>query len=99
MVRNDYQGNFPIDPEKSIIVVSDLHLGGNQGERTSRDFSSFLDWLKLLCDESNETRVEIKAKGSKKLKPPQMLILLGDILELWRPRPPMRSELFRDLFP
>ena len=99
MVRNDYQGNFPIDPEKSIIVVSDLHLGGNHGERTSRDFSSFLDWLKLLCDESNETRVEIKAKGSKKLKPPQMLILLGDILELWRPRPPMRSELFRDLFP
>jgi UDP-2,3-diacylglucosamine pyrophosphatase LpxH len=99
MRRNGYQDNITIDPEKSIIVVSDLHLGGNQGEKTSNDFSSFLEWLKLLCDESNETKIKIKPLSSKKLKPPQMLILLGDILELWRPRPPLRSELFNDFFP
>lgn len=84
-----------IDKERSIIVVSDLHLGSEKGQRTSEDFASFLNWLKS----DGEKKVEVKRNSYKILKPPQLLILLGDILELWRPRPPLRNELFKDYLP
>lgn len=86
------------DPEKSIIIVSDLHLGAHRGGKTSENFSSFLEWLNTSCDESKEIQIEIKHRSFKKLKPPQMLILLGDIIDLWVQREPLRKALAEDTF-
>jgi UDP-2,3-diacylglucosamine pyrophosphatase LpxH len=62
-------------------VVSDVHLGDETSEYIA--FSEFLDWVGVLEKEGKKT---IKASGKKILiKPPEKLILLGDILELWSP--------------
>lgn len=87
-----------IDPDKSIIVVSDLHLGGMSGERTSKDFSLFLDWVKGLCNNENNV-VFGEKKEPIHLKPPGLLILLGDILDFWVQREPLRKALMSDAFP
>jgi UDP-2,3-diacylglucosamine pyrophosphatase LpxH len=66
----------------SVIVVSDVHLGSATSNHP--DFSNFIDWIAALEKEGGKT-----IKLSKKeilLKPPEKLILLGDILELWSPQ-------------
>lgn len=68
--------------ELSVIVVSDVHLG----DETSNyeDFSKFIDWIAAIEKEGGKT---IKSGGKEFfIKPPEKLILLGDILELWSPR-------------
>jgi UDP-2,3-diacylglucosamine pyrophosphatase LpxH len=95
----DLSKYLDINPEESIIVVSDLHLGAFEGETTSRDFLSFLEWLENLCDKNKIVEVEIKHNSRKKLRPPQMLILLGDIMDLWVQRKSLREALFWDSFP
>jgi len=75
-----------IDPSKSVIVIADTHLGA-QGEHTSRPLilNDFLKWVKKLEEGKESILIELGfwGDGKKKLKPPQELILLGDILELW----------------
>jgi UDP-2,3-diacylglucosamine pyrophosphatase LpxH len=66
----------------SVIVVSDTHLGNET--QSDKDFSKFIDWIAELEKEGGKT---IKSGGKDiLLKPPEKLILLGDILELWSPR-------------
>ncbi len=66
----------------SVIVVSDTHLGSET--QSDEDFSKFIDWIAALEKEGGKT---IKSGGKDiLLKPPEKLILLGDILELWSPR-------------
>lgn len=66
----------------AYIVVSDVHLGDESSNHD--DFSKFIDWIAAL--EKNGGR-SIKS-GEKEiiLSPPEKLILLGDILELWSPQ-------------
>lgn len=66
----------------SIIVVSDVHLGSESSKHD--DFSKFLDWLSEL-EKNGGTSIR---SGGKEviLSPPEKLILLGDILELWSPK-------------
>lgn len=66
----------------SVIVVSDVHLGDEKSN--SKDFAKFIDWIAAIEKEGGRT---IKSGGKEVLiKPPEKLILLGDILELWSPR-------------
>lgn len=66
----------------SVIVVSDVHLGSATSNHP--DFSNFIDWIAALEKEGGKT---IKLNGKELLlKPPEKLILLGDILELWSPQ-------------
>jgi UDP-2,3-diacylglucosamine pyrophosphatase LpxH len=66
----------------SVIVISDVHLGSTTSNHT--DFSRFIDWMAALEKEGGKT---IKLNGKELLlKPPEKLILLGDILELWSPQ-------------
>ncbi len=61
----------------TIWVVSDIHLGGvnsNHGE-----FAAFINWL------NSSEAFEVEGGGSKVVKRPNKLILLGDVLELWDP--------------
>lgn len=102
MTDNDKTGIAGVDQERSILVVSDLHLGSHKGERTSSDFQSFLTWLTTACNASNATTVEMKSgkiPRTKILRPPQMLILLGDIADFWVQREPLRKALLDDTYP
>ena len=66
----------------SIIVVSDIHLGSEISK--TFEFSKFLDWLAELENKGGES---IRSGGKEiRLDPPEKLILLGDILELWAPK-------------
>jgi len=78
-----------IPDNKSIIVVSDIHLGGMEGSETINRVCNFLEKIRteeisVVCplDESKPDHKSI----SKKLLPPVKIILLGDILDLWNPR-------------
>jgi len=74
---------------KSIIVVADTHFGlYTDGEACDPNaFADFLKWLKKL--ETKNQSLDVgdwvsRSFGKKlELKPPEKLILLGDILELW----------------
>ncbi len=66
----------------SVIVVSDVHLGDETSNY--KDFSKFIDWIAAIEKEGGKT---IKSGGKEVfIKPPEKLILLGDILELWSPK-------------
>lgn len=73
--------------EESIIVVADTHFGLRDEIFFEPEvFSGFLRWVKRL--EKGEVK-PLKLgdwngeKNEKVLKPPDRIILLGDILELW----------------
>ena len=84
-MKDDAEDNV-LDDSKSIIVIADTHLGST-GTVASRPIllSRFLQWMKTL--ESQPYSVKMGKWGNgiqeKALKPPEKLILLGDILELW----------------
>ncbi|MBN1432837.1 MAG: metallophosphoesterase [Methanomicrobiaceae archaeon] len=88
----------PLPDDRSIIVVSDLHLGGNEDDgnkigrgSTAERFCRFLDHLK------NNPNPEVKGcNKNKRLLPPGKIILLGDILELWDTRQQDRNNAFFD---
>jgi len=82
---------------KSLIVVSDTHLGLAAGKRLfffkntvshrPESLQKFLEWLKEL-EEEREKQVDLgiapsRTKTTRKLVAPSKLILNGDILELW----------------
>jgi len=80
--------------DRSIIVVSDLHLGGREDPDTARRFCRFLDHLMTgspvvsdLCPREGNIR-------SKRIFPPEKFILLGDILEVWDSRNQDRNSAF-----
>jgi len=77
-----------LDTKKSIIVVADTHFG-LKGETQACDptaFSDFLTWIKNL-EQKGKENVELGVWGSSEkslaLNPPEKIVLLGDILELW----------------
>jgi UDP-2,3-diacylglucosamine pyrophosphatase LpxH len=86
---------------KALLVVSDTHFGG---ENCSREhFLHFLDWLREW--EQAKTKVfTLDAKGEgtasvdqqEELPAPEVVILLGDIFEMWAPRLSDRTEPLRD---
>jgi len=77
--------NGPSVPQRDggIFVISDTHLGHCDSLHTS--FAEFLSWMREL--ERSEIRKELLRDGSTfEFKPPQTMVMLGDILELWDPR-------------
>jgi UDP-2,3-diacylglucosamine pyrophosphatase LpxH len=87
---------------KSIIVVSDLHLGGEEGQDTAKRFSNFIKRIKsgdIPVASSPETGGD--AAGHRegcpnRLLEPELIILLGDVLDLWNPRNQDRNNAFID---
>lgn len=97
MIFEDYTEKIP--EEKSIIVVSDVHLGGVEGPETINRISNFLDTIRagkttVVCKEAGSGNDQ--APVSKTLLPPTKIILLGDILDLWNPRHQDRNYAFID---
>jgi len=72
---------------KCVIAVSDLHFGMRNKEICMPEvFNDFLEWIKRL-ERGEVCTVKLGAWGrgreEKVLKPPDKLILMGDIIELW----------------
>ena len=83
---------------ESIIVVSDLHLGGNDDLDTMNRLCTFLDKIASIqtaIPADDLPYIEI-LNGRKYLRKPKKIILLGDILELWNPRNQNRDNVFCD---
>jgi UDP-2,3-diacylglucosamine pyrophosphatase LpxH len=82
----------PEQGREPYLVVSDVHLGSDECCR--KEFADFLDWM-ADWQSAGETVVETD-EGPLTLVPPQTLILLGDILELWAPRNAERNNVIQD---
>lgn len=92
---------FPekIPDDKSIIVISDVHLGGSEGPETINRIVNFLDTIQkgtatVICNETSQGGEQKSI--IKNLLPPSKIILLGDILDLWNPRNQDRNYAFID---
>lgn len=77
-----------VEPKDSIIVIADTHFGLRKETQVSdpNAFSDFLNWIKYLeCGGKETLNLGIwgSAKKSMTLYPPEKIIFLGDILELW----------------
>lgn len=78
------------DAKKSIIVVADTHFGLYTDSEACdpNAFADFLDWIKDI-EEGKKRELKIGAWDSADaettlvLEPPEKIIFLGDILELW----------------
>jgi len=97
MDTGDYTEKIPDD--RSILVVSDVHLGGVEGPETINRILHFLDKIqsgeaKVVChpekQDSSTTPV------TKTLLHPTKIILMGDVLDLWNPRLQDRNYAFLD---
>jgi hypothetical protein len=75
-----------IDPGRSVIVVSDLHLGGTEDPHTSARFSRFLEYVSGLYPGRRQAPDYDQTPDTLNLLPPQKFILLGDFFDLWDPR-------------
>ena len=90
-----------LTPGKSIIVVSDLHLGLSHGDEVSKEFLLFLNFIADLRpkgDVVSPPTVEVEGKH-RELFAPEKIILLGDIIDLWSPRKNNRAFVLSDSYP
>jgi UDP-2,3-diacylglucosamine pyrophosphatase LpxH len=77
-----------MDNNKSILVVADTHFGLRKKEQKCDPsaFSDFIDWV-IKLEQKGKEELELGIWGAKGkevfLKPPEKIIFLGDILELW----------------
>ena len=77
-----------LDSKKSIIVVADTHFGlKKEGQNCDPNaFSDFLAWVASVEQKGkDEINLGIWSIGNEKMvvKPPEKMVFLGDILELW----------------
>ncbi len=84
-----------IPVEKSVLVFSDLHLGGADDTETSGRFCRLLDHL-LAGHRDVVRRGHDTSTCPMMMRPPSKVILLGDILELWDPRAQDRHAALLD---
>lgn len=85
-----------IDPGRSVMVVSDLHLGGTEDPHTSARFSRFLEFVSGLYQGGGQGAVHDQPPDTLNLLPPQKFILLGDFFDLWDPRGTDRNNVLLD---
>jgi UDP-2,3-diacylglucosamine pyrophosphatase LpxH len=77
--------------KSTYIIVSDIHLGST--ECNQKEFCDFLKWIQSL---ENQPKI-IKFNDNKiTINPPNKIILLGDILELWDPKDSDRDNVIKD---
>jgi UDP-2,3-diacylglucosamine pyrophosphatase LpxH len=98
----DADTDFDATPDdRSIIVVSDLHLGLAGQEDVSRDLAGLLGYLRELPPKGAPgEHPAVMAGGTRReLCAPDKLVLLGDIVDLWSPREDTYSSALADSFP
>jgi UDP-2,3-diacylglucosamine pyrophosphatase LpxH len=91
-----------IPDDKSVIVVSDHHLGLTDDKQVvGRNFAGFLNYVKTLRPKGTPggSRTVLVDGKEQELYAPAQVILLGDIVDLWSPRGNQRSSVFADCAP
>ncbi len=87
--KRPFEPQVDADPNKSIIVVADTHFGLRKENEHSdpKAFSDFLSWVASLEQKGPEklnSRIWSRTQEETiTIKPPEKLIFLGDIMELW----------------
>jgi UDP-2,3-diacylglucosamine pyrophosphatase LpxH len=77
-----------LDPQKSIMVVADTHLGLKKEKQNCdpQAVSDFLHWVESL-EKKGKDYIKLGKWGVKSseltVKPPEKMVFLGDILEMW----------------
>lgn len=75
-----------------VIVISDVHLGNKNSDY--RAFRDFINWLNELGTDG----YPVVCNGRTfKIRKPDTIVLLGDILELWDPRGDNRIYVIKDV--
>jgi len=89
LLDKDYNEAGQENEKKSIIVVADTHFGlyTDSDACDPIAFADFLDWV-IDLEEGEEKELKTGVWSSKEaetlvLEPPEKMIFLGDILELW----------------
>jgi len=77
-----------LDAKKSVMVIADTHLGLKKKNQTCNPnaVSDFFDWVGSLEQKGNDVlNLGNWGAGQEKMviKPPEKMVFLGDILELW----------------
>lgn len=76
------------ETKSNVIVVADTHFGLDKKNQVCdpNAFSDFLDWVRRL-EEKGKEKLNLGiwggGKKSMNLEPPEKIVFLGDILELW----------------
>lgn len=72
--------------KKSVIVVSDVHLGHKSSN--FKQFNDFLDWIGAAGegDEKSDRLIVTFNSEKRKIRNPDLILFLGDLLELWEPK-------------
>lgn len=71
--------------KKSVVVVSDVHLGHKRSN--FNQFNDFLNWIKDSKKKNQKNKLLVSVNGEKRrINRPEMIIFLGDLLELWEPK-------------
>jgi hypothetical protein len=108
-VNREHKTSTFIREPQAVLVVSDTHFGAEVCAKKA--FARFLDWLaEWMSASTTKARLNEKVdpltgsdikKGEDQEaepKPPEIIILLGDFLELWDPRGDDLTQPMRDSF-
>ena len=89
LLDEDYNETRQENEKRSIIVIADTHFGLYTDSEVCdpNAFADFLDWV-IDLEEGEEKELKMGIWSSKNaeplvLEPPEKMIFLGDILELW----------------
>jgi UDP-2,3-diacylglucosamine pyrophosphatase LpxH len=89
LLDEDYNESAQENEKNSIIVVADTHFGLYTDSEACdpNAFADFLDWV-IDLEEGEEKKLKTGVWSSQDaeplvLEPPEKMIFLGDILELW----------------
>jgi UDP-2,3-diacylglucosamine pyrophosphatase LpxH len=109
-VNQEHKTSTFIREPKAVLVISDTHFGADVCSKEA--FTRFLDWLAEWMNASKtkggtkekvdpvtgELDIKKDENQESEPKPPEIIILLGDFLELWDPRDDDRTQPLRDSF-
>jgi UDP-2,3-diacylglucosamine pyrophosphatase LpxH len=99
MVSQAIPDSFPVD--RSVIVVSDFHLGLAGKEKVGENFSDFIKFIGNLKPKGapgEHVKVTVDGKP-RELYTPGIIVLLGDIFDMWSPRENVFSSVLDDAYP
>lgn len=88
----------PLPENRSVIVLSDFHLGLKERNTITPNFLEFCAFLDRVYSGGTGNPDVIVDGRPKKLLPPAKIILLGDFFDLWSPWDNKRTKVLEDSY-
>jgi predicted phosphodiesterase len=101
MTPNPHDAPENIPGDRSVIVVSDHHLGLSGQDNVGRHFADFLRYVRTLRPRGDPEggRTVLVDGRERELYSPEKVILLGDIVDFESPRKNSRASVLADCAP